>query len=399
MGGRTTEDGRIACTEGDHTYANYGRPTELASTDPMAGLKDLARQISESGIEEVDGDVMVDDRLFRTYQPAVQATLDQYLVSPIMINDNLIDLEVIPGKPGESATLDWRPRIEGYNVTSNVVTSEANESLWYTAYFSDDGGANISIWGEVPAQGRPEVRVIHVPDPASFARSLFIEALKAEGVKVNASEASLNPSERLPSKEEYSKRDRVACLVSPPFSENANLILKVSHNLHADTLLSLMAAREGNIAPEDGLLVERAFLAQAGIDLDSVSLSDGSGRSPANRVTPTAVVQLLSHMVNHKDFESYLNAMCVMNLTNDSTREKGGMIQDQFRFKGGDMNYYDTLNQRTLLTSMGLGGYMKTASGRRVALAVYLNSAPGKEIYDTAFMNLKRICEVVYHAY
>lgn len=399
LGGRTTEDGRIACTEGDHTYANYGESTELTSTDPMAGLKELARQISESRIEEVDGDAIVDDRLFATYQPHMQSALDQYIVSPIMINDNLIDLEVIPEEPGERAALSWRPKIEGYNVTSDVMTSEANESLWYTAYFSENGGANITIWGEVPVQGGPKVRVIHVPDPASFARSLFIEALKAEGIKVNASALSLNPSENLPSKEEYSRLDRAACLVSPPFSENANLILKVSHNLHADTLLSLMASIEENMTPEDGLVVERAFLDHAGVDLGSVSLSDGSGGSPANRLTPTAVVQLLSYMVSHRDFESYLNAMCIMNLTNDSIIEQNGLIKGQFRFKGGDMNYYDTLNQRTLLTSMGFGGYMKTASGRRVALALYVNSAPGKDIYDATFANLKRIYKIIYDAY
>jgi len=104
-------------------------------------------------------------------------------------------------------------------------------------------------------------------------------------------------------------------------------------------------------------------------------------------------------MVSHKDFESYLNAMCVMNLTNDSVREQGGLIQGQFRFKGGDMNYYDTLNQRTLLTSMGFGGYMKTASGRGVALALYVNSAPGKDIYDVATTDLKRIFKIIYSAY
>lgn len=399
MGGRTTEDCRIAYTKYDHTYANYGGPTELTSTDPVSGLKELARQISKSGIKEIDGDVIIDDRLFKTYQPPVHAKLDQYLVSPIMINDNLIDLELVPGEVGESAALDWRPRIEGYNVTSEVVISEANENLWYTAYFTDDGGANITIWGEVPARGISKVRVIHVPDPASFARSLFIEALKAEGVKVNVSIISLNPSERLPSREEYSRLERVANLVSPPFSENANLILKVSHNLHADTLLSLMAASEGNTTPEDGLIAERCFLDRAGVDLDSVSLSDGSGRSPANRVTPTAVVQLLSYMVTHKDFEAYLNAMCVMNLTNDSVREQDGWTQGQLRFKGGDMNYYDALNQRTLLTSMGICGYMKTASGRRVALALYVNNALGEDVYSATIGDLKRICKIIYDAY
>ncbi len=396
MGGRSTEDGKIAYTSGDHTYANYGGDAELTSADPAAGLKDLARQISKSGIKEVDGDVIVDDRLFTAYQPPVQSELDQYIISPIMINDNLIDLEVIPGEMGERASLNWRPRIEGYNVTSKVMTSEANESLWYTAYFSEDGGANITIWGEVPAHGGPKVRVIHVPDPASFARSLFIEALKEEGVRVNASALSLNPSGRLPLAEEYSRLDRVALLRSPPFSENVKLILKVSHNMHADTLLSLMASQEGMMTPEDGLVAERAFLARAGVDLDSVSLSDGSGRSPANRVTPAAVIQLLRYMASHSDFEPYRDAMVAMNITADSAGGDG-MAEEKLRFKGGDMIFGDALNDRTLLSSVGLCGYMRTASGRDVALAIYVNNALGE--VAAAAEDMKHICEAIYLAY
>ncbi|VVB63763.1 D-Ala-D-Ala carboxypeptidase 3 (S13) family protein [uncultured archaeon] len=44
MGGRTTTDGKIAYSNGDHTYANYGFETILTPTDPLAGLKELARQ-------------------------------------------------------------------------------------------------------------------------------------------------------------------------------------------------------------------------------------------------------------------------------------------------------------------------------------------------------------------
>ena len=270
------------------------------------------------------------------------------------------------------------------------MTSEANESLWYTAYFSEDGGANITIWGEVPAHEGTKVRVIHVPDPASFARSLFIEALREEGVRVNSSALSLNPSERLPSAEEYPWLDRVAILRSPPFSENAELILKVSHNMHADALLSLMASQEGNMTPEDGLVAERAFLARAGVDLDSVSLSDGSGKSPANRVTPKAVVQLLSYMASHNEFESYRDAMVTMNLT-------AGSNEGQLRFKGGDIVFGDALNDRTLLGSMGICGYMRTASGRDVAIALYVNNALGE--VAAAGKDMRHICEAIYHAY
>jgi len=401
MGGRTTEDGKIAYTNSDHIYANYGGLTDLTPTDPLAGLEELARQVSAAGIKEIDGDVIIDDRLFTAYQPPMQSPLDQFLVTPIIINDNLIDIEVLPGEPGENATLNWRPKIEDYKVTSLVKTAAANESqkLWQTAYFSDDGSANITIWGEVPAEGGSAVRVIHVPDPASFARSLFIEALKAEGVKVNFSAASLNPSEKLPPEGEYSKINRVALLKSPSFSENANLILKVSHNMHADTLLPLMAVNEGKNTFEDGLAVEKDFFARAGVDLNSVSLSDGSGGSQADRVTPAAVVQLLSYMFKQEDFDTYLNAMRVMNLTDNSTKEQVGLVRGQLRFKGGDMQFNDGLNHRTLLTSIGLGGYMRTSSGRNVTLAMYVNGASGENIYGTAQKDIKRICEIIYRSY
>lgn len=401
MGGRTTEDGKIAYTNGDHIYANYGGLTDLTPTDPLAGLEELARQVSAAGIKEIDGDVIIDDRLFTAYQPPMQSPLDQFLVTPIMINDNLIDIEVLSGEPGENATINWRPKIEDYKVTSLVKTAAANESqkIWYTSYFSDDGSVNITIWGEVPVQGGPVVRVVHVPDPASFARAMFVDVLRTQGIKLNASASATNPSKKLPAKSEYSKLSRVALLESLPFSENANLILKVSHNLHADTLLPLMAVKEGNNTFEDGLAVERAFLARADVDLNSVSLSDGSGGAQADRVTPAAVVQLLSYMFKQEDFNAYLNAMRVMNTTNNSTKEQVGLVRGQLRFKGGDMQFYDTLNHRTLLTSIGLGGYMKTAHGRNVALALYVNGAPGEGIYGTAHTDLERICEIIYSAY
>lgn len=402
MGGRTTADGKIVYTNGDHTYANYGRQTNLTPTDPLAGLKELSRQVSASGIKEVDGDVIIDDSLFTAYQPPMQSPLDQYTVSPIMINDNLIDLEILPGDPGKNATLNWQPKIDSYKVTSKVKTVAANDSqkLWYTSYFSDDGSANITIWGEVPAQSEPAVRVIPVPDPASFARAMFVDVLKkTQSIILNASADALNPSTKLPEMSEYSKLRRVALLKSPPFSENADLILKVSHNLHADTLIPLMAVKEDKNTFEEGLEVEKEFLARAGVDLNSVSFSDGSGGSQADRVTPAAVLQLLRYMFTQEGFSTYLNAMRVMILTNNSTKEDMGLAQGQLRYKGGDMQFYDSLNQRTLLTSIGLGGYMRTSSGRNVTLALYLNSASGDNIYGTAQNDIKRICEIICRSY
>ena len=64
LGGRTTESGEIAFSNGDHTYASGGTESELTPQDPLAGLNELARQIAQAGIKRVRGDVLIDDRLF-----------------------------------------------------------------------------------------------------------------------------------------------------------------------------------------------------------------------------------------------------------------------------------------------------------------------------------------------
>ncbi|MDM7934243.1 MAG: hypothetical protein QUS08_02490 [Methanothrix sp.] len=61
------------------------------------------------------------------------------------------------------------------------------------------------------------------------------------------------------------------------------------------------------------------------------------------------------------------------------------------------MIFGDALNDRTLLSSMGLCGYMRTASGRDVALTIYVNNALG-EVAD-AVEDMRHICEAIYLAY
>ncbi|MFO0928127.1 MAG: D-alanyl-D-alanine carboxypeptidase, partial [Gemmataceae bacterium] len=54
LGGRTAPDGRMAFANEDHIYANAGKlTTGLTDPDPLAGLKELARQVRASGIRQV----------------------------------------------------------------------------------------------------------------------------------------------------------------------------------------------------------------------------------------------------------------------------------------------------------------------------------------------------------
>jgi serine-type D-Ala-D-Ala carboxypeptidase/endopeptidase (penicillin-binding protein 4) len=110
MGGRTTPEGTVAYTPVDHTYANDVPGATLTPENPLAGLNEIARQVRKSGITLVDGNVIIDDRLFDP-PPAgdPDPNLDPW-PSPITINDNVIDVEISPGKVGEAPkVVKWRP--------------------------------------------------------------------------------------------------------------------------------------------------------------------------------------------------------------------------------------------------------------------------------------------------
>src|SRR5204862_2294011 len=138
----------------------------------------------------------------------------------------------------------------------------------------------------------PLVRIYAVEEPAQYARALLIETLRREGVQVTANLFQPAGAE-LPEKDHYTKLSRVAVFTSPPFSEVVKVTLKVSHNLYASTLPLLIAVRQGKRTLADGLQLQRKFLADLGVDVNTISFGGGAGGANADAVTPRASVQLL----------------------------------------------------------------------------------------------------------
>jgi D-alanyl-D-alanine carboxypeptidase/D-alanyl-D-alanine-endopeptidase (penicillin-binding protein 4) len=165
-----------------HTYANTGLPAIEVGNDPLTGVNDLAQQVAASGITKVRGDVIVDDRLFDTFFGWPDVSVSP--ASPIMINDNRIDILSTPAKPGQAAQMDYRPKTAAFRVTSNVKTVKAGGA---TALTVTQPKPNIfQVSGTIAADAGPTLRIGQIPNPASFARTAFIEALQRAGVTVTA---------------------------------------------------------------------------------------------------------------------------------------------------------------------------------------------------------------------
>lgn len=373
MGGRITPDGHIEYTSADHNDANALESGVLTAADPLTGLNDLARQVAESGINKVNGDILIDARLYgpgRSFSPG-----EEYIITPIMINDNLIDLTIKPTQPGSPATVDWRPHSAAYHVESRVNTVAEDQKS--NIEISSTSPGLIVVEGQVAQAAGDAVRTYQVEEPASFARTLFIEALQRAGVTVDAPETGENAPDRLPAEGVYSGMEKVAALESPPFKEYAKLIMKVSHNLGADTLLYLIAVHQGERTMEDGLRIEHDFLKKAGVDTSGAVINDGQGAYGANLISPRTVVQFLHYMSTRSDFDDFRDTLPVLGedgslalvLTDSPAR---GKVQA----KTGTHFGGDEMNNRPFVYARALGGYMTTSSGRELVFYVNVNNVP-----------------------
>ncbi|MFF3859579.1 D-alanyl-D-alanine carboxypeptidase/D-alanyl-D-alanine-endopeptidase [Streptomyces sp. NPDC002209] len=357
MGGRTRPDGTVAYTDLDHTYADDFPGATLTPENPLAGIDQLARQVRDSGITRVDGDVIVDSRLFAP-DPVLDPT-----PTPLIINDNLIDLLTRPGdRAGADAGLDWRPKVAPYQVTSTVKTVAAGKPTDITVT-ATEGGTRIRLSGTIAADSEPLLRTSPVTDPAAFGRTALIEALARAGVEVSAAATAPNPVARLP--KDYDGRPRVAAYTSPPYDQYAKLILKVSHNLGANLGICLMAVTTGSNQCEDGFPVLAAFLDRAGVDRKQAELMDGRGGNPADRATPQALVQMLAYWQRTPDAQRFREALPILGVDGllaencRSCPARGKVFAKTGAAVGGD-----ALNDRLAVGAITIAGYLDKGDGR-----------------------------------
>ena len=292
LGGRDDGAGGIAFTDFDHTEANWLGSAILTEGDPLAGVVLLARQVAAAGVTRITGDVVVDDRLF---VPFVVPN-GKVLITPAIVNDNLIDVTILPTAAGQPAKVDWRPKSAGFTVRSEVTTAAAGAPTKVTLTPVAGGGVvsgTVAIDYAPALPGVPTlVKTFTIPDPSAYLRTVFIAALTAAGVAVAAPAVGPNPADRLP--DGYADATRLGELVSPGYAQYARLILKVSHNTGANLSLMLHGLTRGARTIDAALAAERQVLvADYGLPADGFDFPTNGSGSPDSRATPDGLLRLL----------------------------------------------------------------------------------------------------------
>jgi D-alanyl-D-alanine carboxypeptidase/D-alanyl-D-alanine-endopeptidase (penicillin-binding protein 4) len=394
LGGRTTKANEIEYTKADHTYANPAGNAVLTAGDPLAGLNTLARQVAATGVREVRGQVIIDARAFA---PASATGSGPSRLTPIMVNDNLIDFTITPTAKGSPAKVDWRPKSAALAVDAQVDTiAPGGQSAIDCRPAGDD---RFVVRGRIAADRPQFVCVSEVADPARWARTLLIEALARAGVRVSASLYDFNPDSLLPKPGDLHGLVKVATLKSPPFAENARLILKVSHNLHASTLPLLIATRHGKRELSDGMHLEREFFRRAGLDPGSLSFGGGAGGAPSDYTTPRMTVALLRYVSTRPDFSAFERALPILGVDGTLADDvpQTSPVRGKVHAKTGTLLWENLLDDHFLVTSKALAGYLTTKSNRQLVFSFVVTGVPIDKAAETKTIAkvLARLCEIV----
>jgi D-alanyl-D-alanine carboxypeptidase/D-alanyl-D-alanine-endopeptidase (penicillin-binding protein 4) len=309
----------ILIGRGDANLSNRKFPydkKEEREGPPEKVLAEFADAVAARGVKEVTGDVIADDSMFQHEKFPSGWLVDDILwsygaaVSAIAVNDNTFSLELRPAaNVGELARYAAGLAADFYSV-ENLIHTGARGSEEKLAVARDPGSRVIHLSGTMPLDAQTRRLTIAIEDPAEYAASLLARLLEARGVKIDGSAHARHAGG--PPVDAAAPQTVLAEHTSVPLSDEVRLTNKNSENLHAELLL-LLAAHEkaGANDYEDALKVASDFFKAAGIADGDVALSDGSGLSRKDLVTPRAVVQLLRYAATQPWGELYRSTLPV----------------------------------------------------------------------------------------
>ncbi|HYI54959.1 MAG TPA: D-alanyl-D-alanine carboxypeptidase/D-alanyl-D-alanine-endopeptidase [Microlunatus sp.] len=351
--------------------------------DPTARVSDyaaLAKRVRAAGIRTVTGKLIVDATYFDSvrYNPTWRtgyaddyyaAEISALTVAPNADYDSgTVIISYRAGSAGKKAKITTSPAAAAsYLSLKNLTTTGKKGTATSFSASRAQGSKTITLRGRV-AKGRSGSRLITVHRPDLYAAAVFRAELKKTGVTVRGGTASLaTPAAR---------RVVLATDYSMTLSQLLVPFMKLSNNMHAEALTKAMGAKRSG-APgswSNGLAATRAYLTRIRVPMGGVSLSDGSGLTRANSLTPRALGTLLVKVQQEKWFPAFKASLPV---AGNSRRMVGGTLRH--RMNGTRAADHAWAKTGTLTGVTALSGYVQGRDGRLYAfsmLSQYSGSTP-----------------------
>ncbi|MEO8649643.1 MAG: D-alanyl-D-alanine carboxypeptidase/D-alanyl-D-alanine-endopeptidase [Acidobacteriota bacterium] len=353
--------------------------TSFSEGNYYKGLDGLADKIVAAGVKRIDGGLIGDETYFRG--SPVPGTwewddLQWYYgaeISALPLNDNAVDLTVMPGTSGSACAVNVSPSNTVLRVLNQCTTVEAAGTRDLTIEKKVDRNM-LEIRGTLPVGDRGFTGNVTVSRPAELFIALLRQRLEQKGVVITGQTRLVNSRSTDPVPETV----EVARLESPPLSLIAAKTMKPSQNMYTETLLWTIGEEARRHAPvvagvppasptdssELGLAEVKSFLTSIGVAPDGIIQHDGSGLSRHDLITPAAVVQLYLYMGKQSKYSQvWRDSLTIAGVDGTlKSRLTGTKAAGNLRGKTG------TIDQVSALS-----GYMSTAAGEQVIVSFVVN--------------------------
>jgi D-alanyl-D-alanine carboxypeptidase/D-alanyl-D-alanine-endopeptidase (penicillin-binding protein 4) len=275
--------------DGDPSLSN-----RFLQGEPDAPMLNLAHSVAAAGIKHVHGDLVGDATAFED-QRIPTGWLRRYLgakyaarVSALSLNGNIVWVTVAPGVAGHAAAVGLEPSSSALPIQNSVHTVAGSAGSRISVYARPDGSVRATGW--IGSRCGTRMFELVIEDPALFTVGAFRDALTAAGVRVDGRIRTASTPEGAV---------KVASIASPQLARIVAAMNRESINHYAELLFrdAVRGPDRSAVGSADlGAALLRQFLTdKVGADRDAVAVTDGSGLSTLDRITPRAMVDLLSY--------------------------------------------------------------------------------------------------------
>ncbi len=338
-------------------------------------LKDLdgfARRARAMGIREVFGNLYYDERASKSLSQISPIFGDNHTYnqsfSALSIENNLLKFKLT--RSGSSWNIDGENFSESIRALLDYdMDREAEDSVW--EWRSEDSG----VWRINASKLDPTKNQLEfiVPNklPARYAAEKLFESLDSFGVELRGSIRATNGSSER-------RLQLITQSQSKDLKEFTAHTLLTSNNLFAELAGVLLAQKlsrgfRGGIL-ESGALLESYWKKQAGIGDGELILKNGSGLTPYNWMSPSAMRKALLKMWSQEmsDGTRFAELWHHTDLTQLKDFENTASTCTSMWSKSGYLSYV-----------RGLAGFFCSKSGGVLGFAVFLNDIGAREILNS----------------
>jgi serine-type D-Ala-D-Ala carboxypeptidase/endopeptidase (penicillin-binding protein 4) len=351
-----TYNGNLIINSGDDPTLGSWRWDE---TKNEIVLKEFVDGIKKAGIKRINGSIVANGTP-HTPQGWIWMDVGNYYgASPnnLCWHENQYDILLEPTKVGQAVKIRGTVPAEPYlKIDNYLMTGVAGTGDNAYAYLPVLGNT-INLEGTFAIDESKDRIAVALPDPPYELARQLKQALADAGITVSGNPVSERMWIDSTNNADLLSNRVIATHYSPPLRKVIYWLNQKSINLYAEQLLLAMA---DSLKSNDPPSMLPNFWKPRGIDPNSLSVFDGSGLSPADRVTTRTMTTILQTAVQEPWYKDFYESLPTYN---------------NMKMKSG-----------SIINVLNYAGY-QTHDGRQLCFAIFVNNFNGssKEVKEKIF--------------